>query len=136
MSRWMSAVLKELEGLNQKGLLEPKTEVGPTDHVVGEANVEIRKLYGLAMQTSRRSAESIVSAQYDINRETQEHHAAKAVELRKKAELLMEIFWVSIKDQFDLWQKPSVGIRKGWKVVWSEPGPDSILDLLGTILDR
>jgi hypothetical protein len=136
MTTWLDIIKMELENLDLEGLLEPTTEVGAKDHVVGEADTDLKRLYGLAMQWDKTAIESLVAARYVNNREHQEHHVEKATELHKKSELLMEIFWASIKDSFDLWQKPSVGIRKGWKVVWSEPEVPPIIGILGELFGR
>jgi hypothetical protein len=61
-----------------------------------------------------------VAAQHAKTKENFEYHAKKASEWHRKHEILMESFWVSIRDSFDLWDKSSVGIRKDWKVVWCD----------------
>ncbi|MEK7083606.1 MAG: hypothetical protein AAB932_00030 [Patescibacteria group bacterium] len=32
----------------------------------------------------------------------------------------MDAFWIAVKDAHGLWDKPCIGIRAGWKIVWSE----------------
>lgn len=136
MPTWLDIVRMELENLDPKFLPEPTTEVGSRDHVVGEADTDLKRLYALAMQWDKAAIESLVAARYINNREDQEHLVEKAAEIRRKSELLMEIFWVSLKDYFDLWRKPSVGIRKGWKVVWSEPEVPPIIGILDELFGR
>ena len=57
---------------------------------------------------------------------------ARQKELRsvsKKSEVVSTMMLVSIRDQYDLWDKPEVGVRKGWQVVWSELSEEKQLEL-------
>lgn len=133
MPTFLDTVRIELENTDGR-LIEPTAEVGKKDHVVGVADEDIRKLYGLAMQWDKVAMETAIAARYVNNRADQEQSAERALMLHKKSELLMDLFWASLKDAFDLWQKPSVGIREGWKIVWSEPEVPPIIGLLGKML--
>jgi len=136
MPTWLDIVKMELENLDSKVLLEPTSEVQPKDHVVGEADPDLKRVYGLAMQWEKTAIEMVVAVRYVNNRANQEQTIHKADELKKKSEILMDIFWTSLKDSFDLWQRPSVGIRKGWKVVWTEPEVPPIISILGELFGR
>ena len=116
--------------------IEPSNEVEKDEHVVGTADADVQKLYGLAMQWQKTSMETAVAARFINRRKEAEANLETAAILQKKSELVLEIFWLSLKETFDLWGKPSIGIREGWKVVWSEPAPPQIGDILGGLFGR
>lgn len=120
MALWSDGIAKQLEGVDMKSVIEPPVELKPIDHIVGEANPELRQLWGLVQQLERRASEALIPARYDPSEEKRELYIAKAREYRVKAALVLEIFWATIKDTYDLWDKCEVGIRQGWKIVWSD----------------
>ena len=133
MPTLLDMVRMELENLSFEGTIEPNAELEPKDHVVGRADMEVRKLYSLAMQWDKVANETMLAARYLSDRAKQQEAVAKAVELHAKKEILLNIFWASLKDAFGLWDKPSVGIRRGWQVVWSEFEIPPILGILGDL---
>lgn len=137
MPMWLDVVNEDLNKLIIDGLPEPITEIGEEDYLVGEANTDQRKLFHLASQYDRIATMSLLEARY-VSEEERESLTKKATEFYKKSELILEIFWVSVKDSFNLWGEPSVGIRKGWKIVRSESEDfeSSIKNLLCKILGK
>ncbi len=137
MPTWFDIVKAEVDSVDEKNLFEPQIDIDIEggDHEIGEADADLKKLYSLATKWQKSSMELMVAAQYVNNREDQEYKIKKAKELGQKSNLLMEIFWVSIKEMYNVWHKPSVGIRKGWRIVWSEPNgeplPGFLKDLFG-----
>lgn len=128
-TKWLNTLEIELKNWRLVGL-EPFGDVKENDHVAGEADDELKRLYELAIQYEKSGFESFVSAQHAKTKENLEYHAKKASEFHKKHEILIASFWASIRDSFDLWAKSSVGIRKGWKIIWNdeeeeEPEPES-----------
>jgi hypothetical protein len=121
MPTLLDTIGEQLKNFNLDDLIEPETEVNSKDHVVGEMNADLKRLFGLARQWGEAANEVLGKTGYLFHQEHIEHHIEKALELREKSGLLTEIFWASVKESFGLWQKPSIGLRKGWKVVWSEP---------------
>lgn len=49
---------------------------------------------------------------------------AEVMELRSKAQLLMEIMWTCTRAEFNLWAESNVGLRKNFTVISSEPKGD------------
>ena len=111
----------ELENLEPDAARPPLGEPKPQEHVVGEADSSQQKLYGLSMRWERAATETMLEARYASDTATQERNVARATELLEKANKLRDVFWISLKDAFGLWDKPAVGVRAGWKVVWFEP---------------
>lgn len=136
MPTWLDMIRIEAENLDKDKLMEPPSELDPDrDHLVADAEIELRRLYSLAIHWEKTAMEMILAARYMNDDSKRENSARKASQLAEKAQLLMKIFWVSIKDTYELWDKPSVGIRKGWKVVWTDPDPvPPILGILGDLL--
>lgn len=134
MSNWIDVIKMEIEMINAGELLEPYAEASSDDHVVGDLDDDLKKIYTLALRWDKAAIEMLVSARYVNDDMRRKQDLEKASELRRKSELLMDIFWVSIKDSFELWKNPSIGIRKGWKVVWSDANPiPPILGILGDL---
>lgn len=124
----------ELENESSDHMLEPTREIDKDDHKVGRASPEVRKLYSLGMQWDRAAHEAALAARYISDKTMQQQTLSRSVELNEKSEILMNIFWASLKDAFGLWDKPSVGIRRNWEVVWSESEVPPILGILGDLL--
>lgn len=124
MTTLLDTIGDQLKNFNLDDLAEPETEVDSKDHVVGEMDADLKRLFGLARQWREAANEVLGKSGCLFHQEHLEHHIEKALELREKSELLGEIFWASVKESFGLWHKSSIGLRKGWKVVWSEPEED------------
>ncbi len=137
---WLSLIKIELENLDLQDPkfrgLEPNTRLDTArDQIVGDAADDIRKLYVLALHWDKTACETATAARY-LAREDQPEQLRKVAELQRKSEILMDILWVSLKDSFGLWDKPAVGLRKGWKIVWYEQEGLPIADILGGLLGR
>lgn len=116
----------ELENLDNEKIDECLlADIEPSDHDVGEISVELRKYFILSRQFTHGAARMFLEVQLAQNQQTQEEAASKCLELETKAKLLREIFWISLKDEHRLWNKESIGIRRGWRVVWNSPSEES-----------
>ena len=131
MPTLLDMVRIELENLAPDQMFEPTGEALPTEHRVGQAAPDARKLYRLGMQWDKAANETALAARYLSDPNRQRETIVKAMELHNKSQILLNIFWASLRDAFDLWDKPNVGIRRGWQVVWIESDVPSILDILG-----
>ena len=129
---WLKILPMELVNINANEFSEPDDEVDPRfDVVVGEASDDLRRIYTLAERLLEAGARYSVDAQFSKDNRLRSDAGKKAYELAKKIEVLKEIFWITLKDDFDLWNKDSVGIRKGWKVTYRKDGlPTTFLDIL------
>ncbi len=138
MPTWLDMLSIEMENMDATKLIEPPHEVDPSrDHVVCKAEEALCKLYSLAMQFEKEANVALINARYSGNLNEIKDALENGARLMKKVETLREIFWISLKDNHDLWNKPSVGIRRGWKVVWSDsdPMPD-IRDIISGLFGR
>ncbi len=120
MSSWLQSIMAELENLSVEDALAPEFDVKDGEHIVGTAGDELRKLSHLSMQYKQRSAK-IVTSLMMLPGKKHEYKMNEACIIENQAEELKNIFWMSCRYAFpELWNKPSIGIRKGWKVVWFE----------------
>lgn len=136
MSTWLDFIKIELDNLDLEQIHKPAGEVGSSDHEVGEADEELKRLYGLWMQLARTADEARVAMRYAQTQAELDVYAVTAFELITKAEIVRDIFWASVRSQFDLWDKSSVGVRREWKIVWSEEETPQIISILRQILEE
>ena len=134
MSNWIDVIKMEIKVIGEDELFEPHAEASSNDHIVGDLDDDLKKIYTLALRWEKVATEMLLGARYINDDDRRYQDIVKANELHRKSEILIDIFWVSIKDTFELWQKPAIGIRKGWKVVWSDANPiPPILGILGDL---
>ena len=126
---------KELRKIEAEKIIEPEAEIDLNkDHVVGSMSSDVRKLYQLQFDLHAQE----IKISNSLVRDSQTDYIdpkfllARQKELRsvsKKSEVVSTMMLVSIRDQYDLWDKPEVGVRKGWQVVWSELSEEKQLEL-------
>ena len=129
---WLKILPMELSNIDAKELVEPGEEVDPrSDVVVGEASDDLKRIYTLTEKLQEAGVRYSVDARFSKDNNLRSDAEKKVYELHDKLEALMRIFWITLKDDFNLWGKDSVGIRKGWKVTYCKGGhPTSFLDIL------
>jgi len=129
---WLKILPMELANIDAKELVEPGEEVDPrSDVVVGEASDDLKRIYTLTEKLQEAGVRYSVDARFSKDNNLRSDAEKKVYELHDKLEALMRIFWITLKDDFNLWGKDSVGIRKGWKVTYCKGGhPTSFLDIL------
>lgn len=120
---WFDLLKVEMDTLSPEELLKPDTEVEMNDHIVGDAatDTELQQLYAVGIKLMEAAERAVLDAKWTKgDKAKQEELLAKANELHEKGKLVIDLFWVSIKDSFRLWDKSAVGVREGWQVVWSD----------------
>ena len=120
-------IREELEALKPEDFFEPDTEVGERDHVVGELDEDMKRLLSLVHQYGKTLSESHIALDCLKDQEDIEHAEGRIAKLRERYEFLKERFWISTMISSDLMGMPHIGIRKGWKVVWTEPEHEETL---------
>lgn len=133
MTAWLKSIQAELERVTGEDAVEPDYEGCRHDHVVGIADQSLRKLYYLFLQNKKQSQEAAASVLLLSDKE-REAKLQEAAMYDTQADVLRDVFWVSCRHSFpELWDKPHIGIRKGWKVVWTEHGHQG-LEVLGALM--
>ncbi|MDB5224887.1 MAG: hypothetical protein JWO43_509 [Candidatus Adlerbacteria bacterium] len=120
MSAWVRSVLERARQIPEHELVVPQWEIQPGDQLIGEVPLELRQLWHLYMHMDRDAKISqadmpmLSGSEYAVCRQ-------KALKCQTMATAIRHMFDVSCKDMFpDIWDKPVMGIRKGWKLVWFE----------------
>lgn len=127
ISTFLALLSLELDSLGEEDLYEPEHELGPKDEKCGVLNDDLVKLYSLWQNCEKAAAEKMIEAKFSHGTKDQRMEATlKVQELRIKAELVGELFWIEVKDACHLWDKDNIGVRKGRVVVWFEPEPPRI----------
>lgn len=137
MSTWLKLLPLELNGIEENEFCEPETEVDPTkDHMVGEMSLDLKRIYTHWRGLRESADRAVLDAKYAKGNDQREALFMRAIELHEKAEVMEDIFWISLKDEFGLWGRENsdntTGVRKGFKVVSlkSEVTPKTFLDFL------
>ncbi len=131
MSTWIKLLPMQLADISANHFREPHGELERTDNVVGVMSDDLKRLYTLWIDTQMASEQLVLEAKFAFKQNERDSSFTRAFELRTKTEVLEKIFWVSLRDEFGLWDKPGVGIRANYQVVWFDsPQPKSIFDML------
>lgn len=105
---WVKLIPQELQLISESEYVEPADEVRNSDVDVGEMNETQKRLYTLAKQLTLEVANSDKSNLPRVN------------ELADKAEIIWKMLWADICDTHSLWKYPTVGVRRGYRVVYSK----------------
>lgn len=132
---WLDSLQRELGDVDPESIKGPSEEQSSHEQFVGYAPESLRKLYALSRRHARTAAEIMVQAQFEGDDALSEQYAERIAALKAKSDLLIEIFWVALKDEFHLWNK-SIGIRKEWRVVWFSPQEPDLGEILSRIFDQ
>lgn len=128
---WLELLSLEVGSISEEEFIEPDVKLDEEfDHPVGEADEDLRRLFTKWRQLMEAADRTAVDARYARDERARQEVATQAWELLTKAQIVGELFWICVKDSFDLWTKSSVGIRKGWIVVWSEREDSPVIGLL------
>jgi len=130
MLKWLETVKVEMEKVSADEIIGTDDEVKKDDTVVGVVSEDLQKLFTLAKQYQKIAAEKQVAMKFAEDDKEKEEHEAQYWSANNKAGLFRDIFWVELRDQFQLWTKDSVAFRKGWKVVWKDNPLGSLLGRL------
>ncbi|MCX6808518.1 MAG: hypothetical protein NTW50_02530 [Candidatus Berkelbacteria bacterium] len=112
------------------------SEINPEDEGVGFANPGSRQIFILSQRLAVESESLKINAKYTADQTLGRHFVAEATKKERISDALSKVFWVELQNQFNLWGKPSVGVRKNWLVTTcdhlAEGGPgDFIRRMLG-----
>lgn len=132
---WLENLQRELDGVDIESIRPPGLQQQEHEHFVGLVAEPTRRVYVLAHLYARTAAELDVQARFGGDEALIEQYLERIVILQSKSNLLMEIFWATLRDAFGLWTKSDIGVRKDWRVVWIEPPQPDLGEVLGEFLD-
>ena len=118
----------EVGALEAKDFYEPDFELLPTDQKVGELSEHLIRLWTLWKINEKFSDESFTEAKFFRGTADEKQQVLnKACEFQLKAATLEMIFWLEVREETNLWDKPNLGVRKGRIVVLFELPPPKIM---------
>lgn len=131
---FLDLIKMEADGLREGDFLEPNVPFGKEDTLVGEMSTDHKKLFTLMTSVLKQSEEIKLKARFSSS-ETQKALFEDFSLLQSKYEVLNNLFWFEVKlTHRDLINKPSVGVREGYKIVWNNSAPNP-LDMLRHMFD-
>jgi len=129
MSTFLKLLPLELEQLEGKQYLEPPVAVSDNETVVGEVGDYARRLFTLWRMKERAAREHQVAAEFT----TDKAEAVRLMRMRHecimKAKAISCLFWIAVRDEFELWGVSHVGINEGWKVTCCDTDSDTHITL-------
>ena len=115
MSTFLKLLPLELNELTE--FMEPLAEVTLDDRLIGDMSDTDKRLWTLGKAMEKSCNQYQLDAKYAPNKKQHSELMAKARELGAKSNILISLLWVSIRDEFELWSEPNVGVRADFKVV-------------------
>lgn len=138
MNTFLRLLPMELSTISEEDYITPSEELGfePRDHYVGKATESMKQMYTLYLRKEQAAEEAKLKIRFARGVGEGQSLQSQYAESKAKARVLRLLFWITIQDEFDLWDKQSVGIRSNWDVVWTDPDPDpDIADFFRRFLD-
>lgn len=125
--------LKQIKLNKIKG---PQDEIEDGDNIVGKLdNRRHKKLWVLREKLLEEGKNIFEQNKIDIifqevsesfpSKENLDDIISQLAELNKLIEIVNDIFWFEIRKDFNLWTKPLIAVRKGWKIVWRKATEDT-----------
>jgi len=117
MCTWLKLLPLELQEVED--FVDNPDEPGPGETVVGVMSDDLKRIYALRVSNMIKATTKVLESALKPHNSRLEL-LADASRLEYQANALDSIFWIGINDEFGLWDKPNVGIRKGFQVVHYE----------------
>lgn len=116
---WLEVVRQDLEQIGEGDLIGPQAEAEEDEEVLGEASPYLRRLWTLATMMQKKAALAEVEMMFcSVPTPTRiEELRAQVWELTGKAQVLKRFFWIEVNDEFNTWNRLTLGIRRNWVVV-------------------
>lgn len=122
MGTFLGMLSIELGSLDESELFEPEQEKTARDHVAGEMSPALVKLFTLWRMTDKSLDEKAMQLKWrgKCDSGSMQDFMHDARKLKSRSEVLETIFWHEVRDEFNLWDREVIGVRKGRLVVWSK----------------
>lgn len=133
MSTWLKLLPLELDGINKPEYIEPDHPLAKGEHSIGEMSDMTRQLYTLGILLEKDGRQHQLDANYCDDRAKKLELETKAAEFLSKSNIIRELMWIGIKDEFGLWGE-NIGVRIGFKVVTRLKKDDDIPPFLKKIM--
>ncbi len=132
MKSVLRELFREIDAVLIDESTEPDAKVTHCDRIVGKCSDETKKIYILREKVSQENREIASQMLLLVAQAIKqlppppppaefEQMQNKSSRLCIKEKFLGELFWYSLRQEFpQLFDRASIGIRKGWKVVWTD----------------
>ncbi len=116
---WMRLLPVDLDCYEDKDFLEPPTPLGSNEIVIGDMTRDCKAIYTIMQRTQESCDRQRIDCKYWSGAPEQlKAMEARVSELYNKAICLQNIFWVTLRDTYGLWESSDdTGVRQGFKVV-------------------
>lgn len=128
---WIGLLPLELDNISVDQYIEPNEDMQVTDKEIGIMPESVRKLYTLARMMEYDAGMKVLDARISNDQELKADLDSKRFESSCKCKLLMDLMWIDLRDEFHTWDNPNIGIRRGYKVVLSQPPQNPFMGLFG-----
>lgn len=135
-------VNERLKQIKLNKIRGPQDKIEDGDNIVGKLGRRHKKLWILREKLVEEGRNIFKQNKIDIifqevsesfpSKENLDDIISQLAELNELIKMVNEILWFEIRKDFNLWTKPLIAIRKGWKIAWIEATKDTpqILKLL------
>lgn len=131
---FIDLIKMDAEMLREPDFIEPNVALQPEDNLVGDMTLDHKRLFTLMTSTLKQSEELKLKARFSSS-EVQKSLFEEFSLLKLKYDLLSDLFWFEVKlTHRDLHNKPSIGVRQGFKIVWNNSSPTPF-DLLKNMFE-
>lgn len=125
---WLDTIRLELDNIDETEINQEVFDGNPVkknEQVAGVAPPELRKILLLSRNYAKQSAQLALDGMFG-NKNPSPEDVRILNKLKIESEEIKDLFWVCIRQHFDLWAADSIGIREGWKIVSCEKSPEEI----------
>lgn len=93
-------------------------ELEPHEEVLGVVHDEyLRKLFVMAHYYHREEARQKTEMQYEPSKEEREKLNLVRQRADAKGEILMDMFWLGVREQLGIWGVGAISVRDGYKII-------------------
>ena len=135
---WIKTISLEL---NEVSIMnEPNDEpVGKEEEVILHGvSDELKKLWIFSRILAKEAAQLAIDAKFSekpMNKYEVHIMAGKAQELKRKSDIVKDIFWLGCSMEAKAWDMNNIGIREGWKVVKLPDDKDDMPPFLKRLME-
>jgi hypothetical protein len=114
---WLGTLKLELDSILE--FIEPINDiVEEEDEIIGEMDDDLKRLYTLWQETEKVRDQYKLDIKHETDRDRSIELSVKYGEIKAKTRVLKGLFWISVFDEFNLWNEESfVYVCRGFFVV-------------------
>lgn len=126
---WLGMLRMELSLIDE--FIEPDTESEDNEAILGVASDEVKRLWTYYSKTEEIATRTLIDAKYCKKHDEKDDLMKRAFEMKLKAEMARSILFLSLRDQFGIWNPTvGIGIRAGFQITTFKDTSNPLLDLL------